>query len=269
MVKTPTSVVDAAAVLDLLLLHQAEGYNLADADERRQSRNRLQGLFHDLQKAIKPDVTLEIGAFNAGFSTRMAQAGIPSYAFEANPYNFNRFHDSLAKLGLPLTYRNCAVSDVDGEATFEIKTKVNGRSVSPDKGNNSLLKRSEDQGDIEYETVTVPSITLKTFLTQEKLTNHSFSAWIDVEGALSKVIGGAGTALMNCQSLIVELEERPYWQGQMLFDEAILWFTGQGFIPIARDFESRFQFNVVFVKAAQMKVPAVRLLLAQHFQRRT
>ncbi|MCX8508530.1 MAG: FkbM family methyltransferase, partial [Rhodobacteraceae bacterium] len=236
-------------------------------EERRTSRDRLQALFYALQTAIKPDMTLEIGAFAAGFSTRMARAGIPAHAFEATPYNYKRFHDSLAALGLPLTYRNCAVSDVDGEVTFEIKTKVNGRDVSPDKGNNSLLKRSEEQGEIDYETVTVPSTTLKSFLAREKLTQKSFSAWIDVEGALSKVIGGFGTSLKNCQSLIVELEELPYWQGQMLFDEAMRWFIGQGFLPVARDFESRFQFNVVFVRPAQLKRPEVRLALAQHLQR--
>lgn len=265
MAKVPTPAIDAAALLDLLLLQQAERSDLSSRKDRRESRDRLQALFYDLQAAIRPDMTLEIGAFDAGFSARMAKKGIQAHAFEANPYNFRRFGEPLSKFGPMLTYHHCAIGDVDGEVTFEIKTRINGQDVAREAGNNSLLKKSDDQGDIEYETVTVPSLTLESFLTREKLIDHGFSAWIDVEGALSKVIGGFGSALKNCHSVIVELEELPYWEGQMLFDEAIRWFVDQGFLPVARDFESRHQFNVVFVKVAQLKTPKVRLVLARYF----
>jgi len=265
MATTPPPPPDAAALLDLVLLQQARHTDLSSRKARRASRDRLQALFHDLQAAIRPDLVLEIGAYDAGFSTRMAKAGVRAIAFEANPYNHRRFGEALARLAPLLSYRHCAISDVDGEVTFEIKTRIDGQDVARDAGNNSLLRRSGEVGDIEYESVTVPSLRLESFLRAEGLSEQSFSAWIDVEGALSKVIGGCGPALRNCQSAIVELEEVPYWDGQMLFHEAIGWFVGQGFLPVARDFESRHQFNAVFVRTERLRQPEVRLVLARHF----
>lgn len=256
---------DAAALLDLLLLQQARHTDLSSRRARRASRDRLTALFHDLQAAIRPDMVLEIGAYDAGFSTRMAKAGVRAFAFEASPYNYRRFSETLLRVGPLLSYRHCAISDTDGAATFEIKARVDGQEVAREAGNNSLLRRSDEVGAIEYESVTVPSLRLESFLRAEGLTDHSFSAWIDVEGALSKVIGGCGSALRTCQSVIVELEEAPYWEGQMLFHEAIGWFVGQGFLPVARDFESRHQFNVVFVRTDRLRQPEVRLVLARHF----
>lgn len=256
--------IDAATVLDLLLLQQAKTADVASRQGRRASRDRLQVLFQTLQMILRPEMTLEIGAFDARFSRQMATKGVRAYAFEANPYNYRKFSSQINKLNLPLSYLHLAMSDVDGEATFEVKTTINGQTVEPVSGNNSLLRRSADRGEIGYETVTVPSTTLAGFLKQEKLGDLNFSAWIDVEGALSKVLGGFGKAMKNCLSVIVELEELPYWNGQMLYDEAIRWFIGQGFLPVARDFESPHQFNVIFLKAELLREPKVRLALARH-----
>lgn len=265
MATPPPTAPDAATLLDLLLLQQARHTDLSSRKARRASRDRLQALFRDLQAAILPDMVLEIGAYDAGFSTRMAKAGVRAFAFEANPHNFRRFGAGLARLAPLLSYRHCAIGDVDGEVTFEIRARIDGQDIARDAANNSLLRRSGAAGAIDYESVTVPSLRLESFLRAEGLSEQSFSAWIDVEGALSKVIGGCGSALRNCQSVIVELEEVPYWEGQMLFHEAIGWFVGQGFLPVARDFESRHQFNAVFVRSERLRQPKVRLVLARHF----
>ncbi|MBS0564813.1 MAG: FkbM family methyltransferase [Proteobacteria bacterium] len=254
-------------LMDLMLLQQAQNYDLNDSGSRRKSRDDLQQLFYGLQKVLKPQAVLEIGAYRAEFSVRMARAGIEAHAFEANPYNHGKFADEIAATGYPVRYQNCAMSDRDGEVSFEIKRRVNGVEVSPGARNNSLMRRAPDFGEVEYETVTVPSVRLATYLARHGLAGRTFSAWIDVEGALGRVMAGFGGALANCLSLIVEVEEIPYWDGQMLYAQAMAAFRGEGFLPVARDFESRFQHNIVFLRAPLLQDPAVRLLLAGHFDK--
>lgn len=264
--KTKPATADLS-LIDLMLLQQARNYDLNDAGSRRKSRDDLQQLFYGLQKALKPQAVLEIGAYRAEFAVRMARAGIEAHAFEANPYNHRKFADEIAATGYPISYRNCAMGDRDGEVAFEIKRRVNGAEVSPGARNNSLMRRASDFGEVEYETVTVPSVTLETYLKRNGLTQKTFSAWIDVEGALGKVMAGFGNGLKHCLSAIVEVEEVAYWDGQILFSEVVEAFHRAGFVPVARDFESRFQYNIVFLKAALLRDPTVRLLLAGHFDR--
>lgn len=255
------------ALTDLMLLQQARAYDLGDANARRRSRGDLQQLFYALQKALQPQMVFEIGAYRAEFAVRMARAGTPAHAFEANPYNHRQFADDIAATGYPIQYLHCAVGDQDGEVSFQIKRQVNGVTVDPGARNNSLMRRAKDFGDVQYETVTVPSVTLASYLKQHRLTAKTYSAWIDVEGALGLVLAGAGTALKHCQSLIVEVEEIAYWDGQMLYAEAMAHFADAGFVPVARDFESRFQHNIVFLRPEQLRAPAVRMALAAHFDR--
>lgn len=263
MTDTGNGAVDPTTLLDLMLMQQARLFDLSNRKGRLESRDRLQRLFIDLQALIQPSMTLEIGAMGANFSRSMAARGIPGFAFEANPYTFRRFKEPLSKAAPTLSYRHCAISDVDGEVTFEVKSQIKDQPVALDLGNNSLLKRQDDHGVIKYESVTVPSLTLDSFLAAEGLTDRSFSAWIDVEGALSKVTGGVTTALSHCQSLLVELEDLPYWDGQMLYHEATSWFVGQGLVPVARDFEGPHQFNVMFLRAERLQHPKIRLALTR------
>ena len=253
--------VDPTTLMDLMLLQQARLFDLSSRNGRYESRDRLQSLFMGLQAAIKPAITLEIGARGANFSQKMASRGIRAFAFEANPHVFQRFAKPLASRFPNLSYRHCAISDIDGEVTFEIKAQIKGNAVDAAAGTNSLLKRMDERGLVEYEAITVPSLTLDGFLAAEGLTDQSLSAWIDVEGALSKVTGGITTGLSHCQSLIVELEDFGYWDGQMLHHEAISWFVQKGFLPVARDFEGPNQFNVIFLRADQLQRPEVRLAL--------
>ena len=248
-----------------MLLQQARNYDLNDPAARRRSRDDLQQLFYGLQKPLKPQAVLEVGAYRAEFSVRMARAGIEAHAFEANPYNHRKFADEIAATGYPVSYHNCAMGDRDGEVSFQIKRRVNGTEVSPGARNNSLMRRAGDFGEVEYETVTVPSVTLAGYLATHGLARKTYSAWIDVEGALGLVTAGVGGGLKNCLSLIVEVEETAYWDGQMLYSDAMAAFHRQGFVAVARDFESRFQHNIVFLKAPLLTDPAVRLLLAGHF----
>lgn len=259
------AVTDKRMMYDLLLMQQAGMTKIKDRADRRASRDALQGLFVDLQKAIAPEITLEIGAMDATFSRTMAGMGIPAYAFEANSYNFARFGPKIQALGLPIHYNHLAICELDGEVQFQLRKEVGGKEISRIQGNNSLMLRNKDMGEVTYETITVPAAKLDTFLRTHDLHQKTFSAWIDVEGALSRVTAGFGNAFAKCQSILVELEELSYWDGQMLYGEAMDYFIAQGFVPVARDFESRHQFNVLFLAPQQISQPKVRAALVGYF----
>ena len=107
---------------------------------------------------------------------------------------------------------------------------------------------------------------LDSFLAANGLEGRSFSAWIDVEGALGKVTAGFGTALHHCLSLIVEVEDVRYWQGQMLVHDAMRWFAGQSMVPVARDFEAPHQYNLVYLRKDVLDLPEVGHVIAQYLR---
>ena len=267
MAKSAAALQDRFVMYDLMLLQQASLFSIRNKADRYASRDVLQRLFMDIQADILPEITLEIGAMDARFSKAMAGKGTTAYAFEANTYNHQKFLPEIQASGLPLHYVHTAICDTDGEISFQVKTKVDNKDVSPIMGNNSLLLRNQDTGDFEYETLHVPATRLDSFLKKNDLSKQTFSAWIDVEGALSIVTAGFGTALKNCQSLLVEMEEVPIWDGQMLYGAAMRYFLDQGLIPIARDFESRHQFNVLFVNPKWIEHPKLRFRFMKHFQK--
>ena len=245
-------------------MQQARGLDLGSRQQRLQSRDRMQDFFQEIQRILKPELTLEIGAHMALFSRRMARLGFEAHAFEANPYNHKAFSPQLDKRAPNVRYHHLAVSDADGEVTFQVKASRGGKAVNKVAGNNSLLERSDTSFD--YESVTVPSVRLDSFLRQHALEGRSFSAWIDVEGALGKVTAGFASALQSCLSLIVEVEEESFWQGQMLYFDAMRYFAGQGLVPVARDFESPHQYNLVYLRKDVLQRPAVRLALTRYLQ---
>lgn len=261
---TAASLDDLVHLQDLNLMQQARGIDLSSLDARLKSRDRMQAFFQQLQRFLKPELTLEIGAHMAPFSRKMSRLGFEAHAFEANPYNFAAFSDYLRRRAPKVRYHHLAVSDADGEVPFQIKESRSGKAVSKVAGNNSLLARSNDS--YAYESANVPSVRLDSFLRQNALEGRSFSAWIDVEGALGKVTSGFGSALQSCLSLIVEVEEASYWQGQTLYFDAMRYFASQGLVPVARDFESVHQYNLVYLSKDMLQRPAVRLALTRYLQ---
>ena len=95
-------------------------FDLADPNERKRSAGELTSLYLDLVTAINPDVTVEIGAFDASFSQAIKQRlpQVRAVAFEANPYNFEEVASRVAAAGIEYVHK--AVSDVDGTVTFNI-----------------------------------------------------------------------------------------------------------------------------------------------------
>ena len=59
--------------------------------------------------------------------------------------------------------------------------------------------------------------------------------------------------------LVIEVEERREWDGQEWLRADVIDFLGtHGLVPVARDRQSRFQFNIVFVRESRRSDPDVR-----------
>ena len=58
-------------ICDLMLMQTASHYRLARLTERGRSNQDLSDLFFTLQEKTKPDLSVEIGAYEATFSTEM------------------------------------------------------------------------------------------------------------------------------------------------------------------------------------------------------
>jgi hypothetical protein len=76
----------------------------------------------------------------------------------------------------------------------------------------------------------------------------SFAMWFDVEGPSSQVLRGACELLTRTTAVFIKVENRGKWDGQeWLHHDVIRFLSGCGLPPVARDTQSRHQFNVLFV----------------------
>ena len=94
--------------------------------------------------------------------------------------------------------------------------------------------------------VTVAATTLDAFFADRP--PAGCAVWIDVEGAAHLVLDGAHELLGDTQVLIIEVEERAVWSGQKVRREVVAELRRLGFVPVARDFQARLQFNIVFIR---------------------
>jgi FkbM family methyltransferase len=218
-------------------------YDLSQEKERTRSNQELVNFYCALIESVKPNACIEIGAFNAAFSVRMAKLGYPCYAFEANPYNYKEFREQLNISNL--TYLNKAVSGNNGHITFHIQSEIDGIKQSPIRGNNSLMIRNNDR--TTYEEVSVISTTMQSFIGEASLSDKSISLWVDVEGATSSIFAEPNHWLSTVSTILIEVEDIPAWKGQWLSPEVVQFLDEKGFIPIARDFEYKKQYNIVFI----------------------
>ncbi len=68
--------------------------------------------------------------------------------------------------------------------------------------------------------------------------------------------------LADTDVLIIEVEERPFWDGDpWLRPTVVEYLHGHGLRPVARDLQSRFQHNIVFIREALAERTDVRARL--------
>jgi FkbM family methyltransferase len=248
-------------IWDQHLLQTAGSYDLRLKSERRRSARDLARLFFRLDRVIDSDLFIEAGAKEAAAS-RNAKRSRPDrrvVAFEANPYTFQTFEsDNPPSTGIE--YRHLALSDHKGDVTFYVRKSLEGEPQAD--GHGSIMERPADY-EYNFEQVTVPAVTLDDFLGSE--TYNSTVLWIDVEGAAGPVLSGA-TELMSSASLaLIEVEDRQMWQGAWTAPQVLEHFGRYGMVPVARDFEYKYQYNLLFVSSDLLLHADLRLRLTQHF----
>jgi FkbM family methyltransferase len=243
----------------------AAHFNLADPTERHRSTQRLMDLYFDLLMEIRPSVTVEIGAFDASFSLEMKRRlpEVHAVAFEANPYNFAVCSAKALEAGVE--YLHTAVADMDGTLTFNVIAGQGDQRFPQVKGNDSLLQRNV--ANVDYEQVIVPATTANRFFGQPRFLDSRMSLWIDVEGAAGKVLQGATEVFGRTQSLLIEVEEIQFWTDQWLSRSVDAFLEQYGFVPVARDFEYEYQYNILYVRQQVLDLPRYDHLMSSYFSK--
>lgn len=252
---------DLLRFYETALHSQACHYDLHDRADRRASAEDLALFFFQIVRVNQPKLFIEAGAKDARTSMRarryLKEAEI--VAFEANPYNYARFKDDKKLNHDKISYRNYALSEESGSLTFKIKKKSDGEEVSPVAGDNSMHYRIE-KGFV-YDEITVPSITLDDYFVDNQ---NRCCLWVDVEGATKEVLSGANRLLDQTDFLLVEVEDRLVWEGQWLRKELNEYLFHKSFVPVARDFQSRYQYNIIYVKDWMIDFDSFRNIFAYY-----
>ncbi|MDT9234063.1 FkbM family methyltransferase [Limnospira sp. PMC 917.15] len=198
-------------------------------DWRKDSAGRLQELFKNIQKIIKPKVCIEAGAHEANFSISVKKL-LPHtsvYAFEADPTNYEHFKKEKGQDfdTLGVNYLNLAIGDKTGILDIHRHKDI---KIA---GNNSLKVRK--QGGEKYEAVSIPIVSLDDFFGSNEFSTDDFSIWIDTEGCAYKVLQGAEKQFLDrTLSLFVEVEDKGFWLGQKQSDKVFQILLSKSFIPL-------------------------------------
>lgn len=230
---------------------------------RMESVRILEEFFYDLIVSLDTRLFLEAGAKQA-FASRRASKLLPRaavVAYEANPFTFKRFDTKIDFAGEGVQYRNQALSSEPGTLSFNVRKMEDGTPSADGQG--SLLKHtSYEPGHLE---VSVEATTLDHTL--DEFNGHNVALWVDVEGATRQVLAGAARTLEKTSVVFVEVEDKEYWGDQWLSEDVVRALYQAGLEPVARDFQSRYQWNVICVRKSLLFSPKFLEPLARHHRR--
>ena len=244
---------------DLQLLATASAFNLAEKSDRARSVRLLEHLFFRICRELNPSLFIEAGAKNATTSIRARRyvSDCRIVAFEANPLNYRRFAPSPALATSRVEYVHNALSDRAGRIEF-LTTARDGEPVADGQG--SILKRKSGEDGVAFK---VEAVRLDKFFSARSYS--SCCMWVDVEGVTREVLSGSSGLMKSVCAVFIEVEDRTVWDGQWLSRDVMTFMLKHELIPVARDFQSRHQYNVIFIKRALLSHPATRLLLSGYF----
>lgn len=191
--------------------------------------------FIKIQNLLKPDISVEIGAFDADFSMSMSQFDIEVFAFEASPFVYKRYKDNLKSIN----YINKAVSDKNGTISFEVQPG-NDPSVI---GNNSIKNRNMSA---DYKYIDVESVSIDEYFKEKQFSNGVM--WIDVEGASREVLTGSTNRLKDFSSICIELELEDFWKDAWKRDDVVSFLESNGFCMIHESYAYNGQNDAIFIK---------------------
>lgn len=176
--------------------------------------------------ATRPDVICDIGCFNGDEIARFRKI-VPTancHAFEANVRNINNYINKRDDMS-GVVVNNVAVADYDGTISFNV-LHAEGEQEDWRRAAGSLNERTDG---IDGRKIVVPCTRLDSHFEAQLAANSTFLLWIDVEGALDKVIAGGPRVLARTIALRAEVERHQFWQNQKLAAETILMIENLGF----------------------------------------
>lgn len=192
----------------------------------------LRDIYDKLMLAFKPNTVCDVGAFNGDETFRFTKL-VPDadfFAFEASDWNFKSFwRDAPRWKSLPkVKYENMAVTDYVGNISFNV---LDAEETAGDwrRAANSIMPRSDGLGGRK---ITVPCTTLDAYFENKGLADRTFMLWIDVEGALDRVISGGKKVLSRTIALRAEVEWKELWKGQKLAPELKAMIEAHGFVVV-------------------------------------
>lgn len=222
-------------------------------DELTRRDSLMRDVFDSLLVALKPKIVCDIGSYNgdeaARFRRLLPEAHI--FAFEGSIDNVERFMRPRADLRY-VNIENLAVSDQDGEVVFHI-LEANPEGIDWRRMANSLKARTDGHASRE---VTVKSVALDSYFSAEICAEDTFALWIDVEGALDRVLAGASGLLQRTVVIKVEVERAEFWKDQKLADDIISLLEDRNFIFLGDTFleGASLQSDALFVNANWLKM---------------
>lgn len=209
----------------------------------------LRQLFDNLCTTFKPSIVCDVGAFNGDESWRFS-ALLPKsniIAFEGSPQNYQQFYIENERFKCLPNFRinHLVVTDYVGEISFNVLNSDND-FVDWRRGANSVMERVDD---VTSTQVTVPCVTLDSYFGVPTVEANTFAMWLDVEGALDRVLAGAHEVLKKTLFLRAEVEWKELWRGQKLAPELKATIEGFGFQLLGDSFiENGYdQSDVVFL----------------------
>ena len=251
-------------MLDRQMLAHADGYDVNSKADRLRSCADLTEFFFQLVRVLEPGLFIEAGAKD-GSSSKYARKYLPDsriVAFEANPYTYDRFKGKFGRSGVE--YLNLALSNEVGTIVFNVNVGTDGSPRADGRG--SLMKFDGDSDEFSGSVeVTADATTLDTFFAGFEY--ESCALWVDVEGASEMVLGGASKTLDKADVVIIEVEDRAYWADQWLRTDVMAYFFQHGLVPVSRDFQSRYLYNIVFVRNSKLSIDRIRWALTHHLSK--
>lgn len=213
---------------------------LKELGVQKVNTKQLFKLYYDCVLKIKPTYFCELGAREASASLFLSKNlnNCQFFAYEANPYVYEKYKTKINKQNEKINYINLAISDHSGLIKFYIQN-----NKPKDVGNNSLLERNNTK---EYEILNIQCNKLDDIIYNDK---SSYALWIDVEGCGYEVLIGADKILNQTEIIIIEVESVRFWKNQKLDTDIGSLLTDKGFIPLAYDNQYYDkQYNVIFIK---------------------
>ena len=227
---------------------------------RAKSTLLLRKLFLDLCDDCAVKNLLEIGAHEASISCDFLKSNSSNdrraLAYEANPVTYKELTMQAESFGVEVY--NSGISSAVGELEFNIPLEGDTGKLTP--SNASFLTRNDDQ--TKYHKLNVPTDTIDHVFDSRSILG-TCALWIDVEGFAHEVIKGATLALISKQVafLQIEVEAIQYWHEQETYERIFADLSECGFIPMARDFETRYQYNVIFGRQEMVDTSKTRVKL--------